>query len=73
MLAERSVLARRLTLLTAAGLIAAFWLVVLPRWAASPGVRGAIDRNAARGIDPAALYYTDHPREWARPDRQKPE
>lgn len=39
-----------------------FWLVVLPRMADRPAAREANARFDAAGVDPGALFYTDHPR-----------
>jgi len=44
------------------------WLGVLPRVARLPAVRQRNEHFAARGIDPAAFFYTDHPaaEKWNR-------
>lgn len=49
----------RLQLLAVCLLLAAVWLLVLPWAARQPGMRDAIRRNEALGIDPAATYYTE--------------
>lgn len=60
---------RRLLLFLAiwggAGLL---WTQVFPQLAASKPVTERIARFEAQGIDPAAIYYTDHPRmmNWLR-------
>lgn len=43
---------------------AAVWLVALPRLAATPAVRDAAERHERLGVDPGALFYSDHPRAW---------
>ncbi|TWU42051.1 hypothetical protein [Novipirellula artificiosorum] len=40
-------------------LIAAFWLVVLPRWAERPAMHERLNWLEERGIDPSAMYYTE--------------
>jgi hypothetical protein len=37
------------------------WLIVLPRIAQYPTVRARIEKNRAAGINPTAVFYTDHP------------
>ena len=37
------------------------WGVVLPRMAEWESVRNRADRFSKAGIDPAAIYYSDHP------------
>lgn len=41
---------------------AALWLVVLPRLAQSPSQQRHAADLRRLGVDPAALYYTDHAR-----------
>lgn len=36
------------------------WLVGLPRLARQPRIAAYIARNEARGINPAAKFYTEH-------------
>lgn len=52
--------AGRAKLAAATLLIVAAWLVVLPWLAASTGQHEQADRLEARGIDPTALFYSDH-------------
>lgn len=44
-------------------LFAAVWLTVLPWMAERPSTRRYLERLDARGIDPAAMYYTELPPE----------
>jgi hypothetical protein len=48
-------------LLIATIVIVAIWLVVLPRVSDITSVRNRIDSNRAAGINPTAIFYTDHP------------
>jgi len=41
--------------------IAVVWLTVLPRLSDIPSVRGRIDGNRNAGVNPTAVFYTDHP------------
>lgn len=43
------------------GLIAAVWLGLLPRIAASPAISSRLDELDAQGIDPSAMYYSELP------------
>jgi len=45
----------------AAVAIIAVWLVVLPALGQLASVRHRIDGNHAAGINPTAVFYTDHP------------
>jgi hypothetical protein len=49
----------RLSLATVA--IMAVWLVVLPAVGELASVRQRIEGNHAAGINPTAVFYTDHP------------
>jgi hypothetical protein len=42
-------------------LIAVIWLTVLPRLSDIPSVRERIERNRNAGVNPTAVFYTDHP------------
>lgn len=46
-----------------AGLIAVLflWLVLFPRIARLPQVQSRILRQESAGINPSAIFYTDHP------------
>ncbi len=44
---------------SSAAIVALVWLVVLPWIAARPAVRARTAALKERGIDPAALFYTD--------------
>ncbi len=44
------------------------WLIVLPSVSEIPSVRERIERNRSAGINPTALFYTDHP---AMPEIEK--
>ena len=46
-------------LLAASAVIAALWLGVWPALSRRPGIRAAIERNRALGIDPSAKFYTE--------------
>jgi hypothetical protein len=48
-----------LVLASAIGAILAIWIGLLPRLGELPAVRRWIDANEARGISPAAMYYTE--------------
>ncbi|MCM2370058.1 hypothetical protein [Aporhodopirellula aestuarii] len=54
---------RYLKLLMVVMLLAAVWLIALPWVAGRPGPRRYLERLDARGIDPAAMYYTELPPE----------
>lgn len=41
--------------------VAVIWLLVLPRVARWPQVRARIERNQGAGINPTAVFYTEHP------------
>jgi len=41
--------------------IVGVWLLVLPTVSNLPSVRERIDSNHAAGINPTAVFYTDHP------------
>jgi hypothetical protein len=43
------------------GIVSTVWLVVLPRIGESPAVRIRIERHRSSGINPTAVFYTDHP------------
>ena len=47
-------------------LAAMFWLAFLPRLAQQPGYAEAFKRVESHGVDPGALFYTDHPRALKR-------
>jgi len=49
----------RLKLLFASALIAATWLVVLPRLSRWAPIRSMIQAHEAAGIDPSAMFYSD--------------
>jgi len=49
----------RATLLGAVSVVAATWLVILPRVAEHPSVRQQRERQEALGINPEAMFYTD--------------
>jgi len=42
-------------------MMAVIWLSVLPRLSDIPSVRDRIDRNRNAGVNPTAVFYTDHP------------
>lgn len=44
------------------GVIVVCWGFVLPRLAKVPSVRDRIDRFEQAGINPSAVFYTDHPK-----------
>lgn len=48
-------------LFLAAVVIIAVWLVVLPALGQLASVRQRIEGNHAAGINPTAVFYTDHP------------
>jgi hypothetical protein len=48
-------------LFAALSAIALVWLVFLPALSTLDSVRQRIDKNHAAGIDPTAVFYTDHP------------
>ncbi len=52
----------RLVFVAVVAFAAVFWLAYLPRLAQQPGYAEAFDRVESRGVDPGALFYTDHPR-----------
>jgi len=52
----------RLVFVTVVALAAVFWLAYLPRLAQQPGFAEAFERVESQGVDPGALFYTDHPR-----------
>ncbi|NOZ40849.1 MAG: hypothetical protein GXP24_11570 [Planctomycetes bacterium] len=54
----------RLLFVMVVALAAVFWLACLPRLARQPGFAAAFQRVESRGVDPGALFYTDHPRAW---------
>jgi hypothetical protein len=58
-MSQRLIGAVRLSL--AAVAIIALWLVVLPALGQLASVRHRIDGNHAAGINPTAVFYTDHP------------
>jgi hypothetical protein len=41
--------------------ISCFWTIVLPRVGELAFVRQRIEMNRAAGINPTAVFYTDHP------------
>jgi hypothetical protein len=45
----------------ACSVIVAVWMFVLPVLSDLPSVRNRIERNRAAGINPTAVFYTDHP------------
>jgi hypothetical protein len=47
------------SLLAASSLVAAIWMVLLPRVGAHPAIRSSIDRRTALGVNAEALFYTD--------------
>ena len=49
-------------LLIAVVAIVACWGFVLPKLAQLPSVRDRIDRFEQAGINPSAVFYTDHPK-----------
>ncbi|QDT36823.1 hypothetical protein [Stratiformator vulcanicus] len=53
-------------LITAVVLIGFVWLTLLPRLSEYPAIRDRIDQHRSAGIDPSAIYYTDHPRHFGR-------
>jgi hypothetical protein len=58
---RQSTLRNRLRLLAVVSVVLGLFLVVLPavgRWSV---VRDRIRRNEAAGINPTAIYYTEHP------------
>ncbi len=55
----------RLLFVTVAALAAALWLVYLPRLAQQPAFVETLERVESQGVDPGALFYTDHPRALA--------
>lgn len=59
-----------LKLLLIAAAAAVLWLVILPAIASLPAVQSRIEFNEERGIDPAAMFYTDHPLHDSRRPRQ---
>ncbi|HEX6985426.1 MAG TPA: hypothetical protein VF170_08615 [Planctomycetaceae bacterium] len=63
-----------LALAAGSAALAAVWLVVLPRVGELPSVRGRIEANESRGINPGAMYYTEleaMPRLAERVDRRR--
>lgn len=46
--------------------IAVVWLVVLPRWSHRPEFSDQYQELRQRGIDPNAMFYTDHEGVWDR-------
>jgi len=42
-------------------IIVGVWLFLLPRVSDIPSVRARIDSNRGAGINPTAVFYTDHP------------
>lgn len=58
-MSQRLIGAVRLAL--AAVAITAVWLFVLPSIGRLASVRHRIDGNHAAGINPTAVFYTDHP------------
>ncbi len=45
----------------ASALVVIVWMCVLPVIGNFPSVRKRIDGNRAAGINPTAVFYTDHP------------
>jgi len=48
-------------LMFACTIITAIWMFVLPVVSEFPSVRHRIDGNRNAGINPTAVFYTDHP------------
>jgi len=48
-------------LMFACTIIIAIWMFVLPVVSEFPSVRHRINGNRAAGINPTAVFYTDHP------------
>lgn len=53
----------RAALAAAAAALATLWLVVMPWLAERTGARDHVQRMETRGLDPSALFYTDHDRQ----------
>jgi hypothetical protein len=51
----------RLRFACACALVVFVWMFVLPVIGSFPSVRKRIDCNRAAGINPTAVFYTDHP------------
>lgn len=49
----------RRRLLIASALMAAIWLVLLPRMSKYGPIESMIERHEAAGIDPSAMFYTE--------------
>ena len=56
-----------LLLATVVALVAIIWLAYLPRLAQGPEFVEEFTRIESQGIDPGALFYTDHPRALNEP------
>ncbi len=52
---------RVVSFVVALGCVATVWLSILPRLGEHPAVRELVERNEAKGIDPSAKFYTEHP------------
>ncbi|WP_437190593.1 hypothetical protein [Planctomicrobium sp. SH527] len=52
---------RIVSFIAALGCVAIIWLSILPRLGEHPVVRELVERNEAKGIDPSAKFYTEHP------------
>ncbi|MFN7877075.1 MAG: hypothetical protein ACK5PB_17285 [Pirellula sp.] len=51
----------RTLLIAMSGFCVVLWGFVLPRIATWESVRNRVNRFSEAGINPAAIYYTDHP------------
>lgn len=52
---------RVLSLAAVGAAVAVIWLLILPPLGEIPSVRERIERNRNAGINPTAVFYTDHP------------
>ena len=50
-----------LKLSIAIALVALIWMLLLPSISDLQSVRSRIDGNRAAGVNPTAVFYTDHP------------
>lgn len=60
----RSKRARVVALATIALVIGATWLVVLPRVAKQSALQESTERLESLGVNPGALFYSDHRLAW---------
>jgi hypothetical protein len=59
----KSTASRRQVLVLCLAIFAGFamWGFVFPRLAARPAMQDKLERLQERGIDPGAMFYSDHP------------